>query len=112
MYKRLLLLVCAAILSLVGTAYASPAELPPGSTVLTFDDVQMELWSAPVPAGYGGLTWDNFYVADSNYPPIINSGYRKGAVTFPNVAYNGSANPATISRAAPFDFIEGYFTSA
>lgn len=82
------------------------------STVLDFDDVATSLGSVVMPTGYGGLSWENFYVADGDYPPFYNTGYRAGAVTPPKTAFNGSANPATIRSSTSFDFVEAYFTSA
>jgi hypothetical protein len=99
------LLACAGLLSFSGTASAS-------STVLTFDDVATSPWTAVMPAGYGGLSWENFYVVDGNYPPIYNSGYRLGVVSPPKTAYNGNADPATIRSSTSFNFMEAYFAVA
>lgn len=104
MNKALVLVFCAGVLSIaVATAAAS---------VLRFDDVTTSIGYAAMPSGYGGFTWGNFYVADANYPPFYNTGFRTGAVTPPGTAFNGSANPATIRRATSFDFTKAYFTSA
>lgn len=99
------LLACAGLLSFSGTASVS-------STVLTFDDVATSPWTAVMPAGYGGLSWENFYVVDGNYPPIYNSGYRLGVVSPPKTAYNGNADPATIRSSTSFNFMEAYFAVA
>jgi subtilase family serine protease len=57
----------------------------------------------PVPAGYAGLNWTNFYV-DSGDPNVV--------VSSPNVASdNDSLQPAMISRSSPFDLISAYITA-
>jgi hypothetical protein len=109
MNKWLILLVCAGVLCLSGTASAAPVTL-------YFDDIATApvypLNTAHIPNGYGGLNWDNFYVANGDYPPWYGYGYKKGMVSPPNTAFNGSANPATIYSATPFDFIDAWFATA
>ena len=77
MRKVLMVLVCTGALGVAGTAAPS--------SVLVFDDVATSLGSAPMPAGYGGFSWENFYVADANYPSFFNTGFRTGAVTPPRI---------------------------
>lgn len=104
----------ASTLVLSGVGCSSPATEPAGtSTVeLGFDDVVTTLWTAVMPAGYGGLSWENFYVVDSRYPPYFNTGYRIGTVSPPYAAYNGSMEPATIQSPSSMDLVQAYFTSA
>jgi hypothetical protein len=57
----------------------------------------------PVPNGYQGLNWTNFYVSSGNPP---------GTVSSPNVAGDdNSLQPATISRSSPFNLISAYVTA-
>ena len=102
-------LVCAGMMRPSGIASASPV-------VLDFDDVATSptypAYSAPMPTGYGGLTWENFYVVNGYYPPLYGTGYKYGMVTPPNTAYNGYATPATISTTTRFDFVEASFAVA
>lgn len=51
-------------------------------------------------------------MADGAYPPFYNTGFRTGAVSPINTAFNGNANPATILSPASIDAVEAYFTSA
>ncbi len=84
--------------------------------VITFDDVpgvDPIIGYDVVPDGYGGLNWDNFYVAhktyhETNYP---GSGYVNGIVSGEWVAFNGYAKPALVSG-TQFDFNGAYFTAA
>ena len=57
-----------------------------------------------MPTGYGGLTWENFYVVNGYYPPLYGTGYKYGMVTPPNTAYNGYANPGDHQYYDPLRF--------
>jgi hypothetical protein len=79
------------------------------AAVITFEGLST---ASPVPNGYGGLNWNNFYVVNGlTHTP---NGYRNGVVSPSFVAYNAGANPASISAtsAAGFDLYSGYFTAA
>ncbi|HUD48046.1 MAG TPA: choice-of-anchor tandem repeat GloVer-containing protein, partial [Candidatus Baltobacteraceae bacterium] len=65
----------------------------------------------PVPNGYFGLTWSNFYYlngVDYGEP----SGFTAGVVSTNNIAYNNGGTPAAVSASAPFNFVSGYLTAA
>lgn len=82
------------------------------ATVLTFDDVpgaNPATWDNPIPAGYGGLNWDQFDVLHESYHP--NSGYDYGVVSGEWVAYNVYDNMAVVSDGL-FDFNGAWLTSA
>ncbi len=82
---------------------------PASATVVTFDDlVGVE---APVPNGYGGLNWDNFYYLDGVNYPSNPSGYQNGVVSPKNVAYNAWGNPAAFTQ-DPFNFDGVWLTAA
>ncbi len=89
------------VMSLLGFAGASSA------TVLTFDDIGEGF----IMSGYGGLNWDNMWTLNSETYGLPNSGYVKGTVSGPNVAYNAYAEQALVSDSL-FDFNGAYFTAA
>ncbi len=67
--------------------------------------------------GYAGLYWTNFFVLNGLDFTGNPSGYQAGAVTAPNVIFNGdingnSASPAGIIGIAPFDLFSVYATAA
>ena len=73
------------------------------ATVLDFEGVGVS--GAPIPNGYGGLDWDNFALANRTDP-----GWDHGTVSGDFMAYNRSANPATVTGDC-FNFIGAYLTS-
>ena len=79
------------------------------SNVITFDSLGSGSF---ISNGYAGLNWSNF--ATLNGVTDNNSGYQNGVVSRNNVAFNSSANPATISAtsAAGFSLSDGFFTAA
>lgn len=76
----------------------------------TFDDLPYPGTGIPVPVGYRGVTWNNFYYVDSTQLP--SSGYVPGAVSPLNCAYNSFGNPASITSAKPFNFLSAWVTAA
>jgi hypothetical protein len=80
----------------------------------TFDDLPDTASGLPVPSGYRGFNWNNFYYIDGaefyDYP----NGYAAGAVSTNNVAYNGGATPANVTSAtgSHFNFISAELTAA
>jgi uncharacterized repeat protein (TIGR03803 family) len=75
---------------------------------LTFDDLPYRFLQ--VPAGYGNLTWSNFYYL--NGVVTRPSGYVAGMVSLPKVVYNNGGAPAAISAASPFALFSAYLTAA
>lgn len=75
-------------------------------TPLTFDDVSPALYVL-IPNGYAGLRWDNFFIENGADSP----GFAVGAVSAPNVAFNGLGDPASISSLTPFTLQSAYFTA-
>jgi hypothetical protein len=91
------LAIAAAVLACAASAHA---------TTLTFDSLGD---GSPIPNGYGGFNWSNFYTLNgANNAP---SGYANGVVSSPNVAYNAYGNPASFSGAG-FELVSGDFTAA
>lgn len=89
------------------------------ATTITFDDLNPaslpggDSFGAPIPNGYYGFQWNNFWVTDtvqdqSLYGP---SGYVNGTVSARNVAYNAYANPAFFSDGS-FTLNSAYLTAA
>jgi hypothetical protein len=79
---------------------------------LTFDDFNAgSTDNNPLPNGYQGLDWNNFYVLnpDNIYQ---GSGYGNNRISYPNVAFNGYGQPANFSANSPFTLFGGYFGSA
>ena len=73
---------------------------------LTFDTLAV----AAVPAGYGGLNWNNFTILDGVHYPHNPSGYGAGVVSTNNVAW--STGGASITNANPFNLFSAYLTAA
>jgi hypothetical protein len=73
---------------------------------LTFDT----LTAGAVPAGYGGLNWNNFTVLDGVHYTHNPSGYGAGVVSTNNVAWSTGA--ASITNASPFNLFSAYVTAA
>jgi hypothetical protein len=79
------------------------------ASVLYFDDIINTVGEAPIPNGYGGFNWNNFWVIHRSYWP--GSGYDLGCVSPDYVAFNGYGDPALLADGL-FDFNGAYFTSA
>lgn len=86
--------------------------------MINFDDLpcKTEASNTPIPNGYAGLNWKNFYCYNAELAFGGNSGYKAGAVSPTNVAYNGYASSAEFTITAPgaakFDFNSVYLTGA
>jgi len=95
---------CAAVALVMGAANVANAQ------TVTFDDLS----DGPIPNGYGGVDWDNFYTVDGQCCGLGGTGYDTGRVSAPNVAYNAFADPASISAASAsgFTLTSAYFTAA
>jgi hypothetical protein len=101
--KKLFVILCGMFLvsGLVGIA---------GATVLTFDDLAATSSYAPIPDGYGGFNWNNFYyINQSTYP---GSGYENGTVSGEYTAFNWYARLASSVNDDTFDFNGAFLTSA
>ena len=103
---------CAFMVALLLALASGVARATP--TVLDFDTLGSD---QPIPSGYGGFDWNNFYTINGSVPNGGKSGYHLGTVSSPNVAYNAYGNPASISwlpsgPITAFNFIGAYFTSA
>ena len=79
---------------------------------ITFDDLPAvgPQSSEPVPQGYNGFQWSNFYVVDPLDDPISNGG-QNGVESPPNVAFNAGGLPANFSSNGAFDFDSAYMTA-
>jgi hypothetical protein len=101
----------AVAISYVALALATDAQ----ATTLTFDDLPTpSAGTLAVPAGYGGLNWQNFgYLDPVDRYGTRDTGYLHGMISSPNVAYNRNDDvaPATISG-SQFTFDSAYFTGA
>jgi hypothetical protein len=101
--KKLLVASAIGLMAVVQVSVAQPQ-------LITFDGLPGD--GSTIPNGYGGFNWDNFYdVNGAAYAPL--SGYANGAVSPPNVAYNGYGNPASwMSSLTPFTLNSAYITAA
>lgn len=104
--NRHVFLLSISILSMLACSVAQ-------ATSLTFDDLPPYTGDgSAITKGYGGLNWNNLhYIAPEQRYGTGNSGYYYGIISPINVAFNGGANPATVSG-APFTFNSAYFTGA
>ena len=75
---------------------------------LTFDTLTL----GTVPAGYGGLNWNNFAVLNGVIYGENPSGYHAGMVSISNVVYNIGGSAASITSANPFNLYSAYLTAA
>lgn len=100
--KLSLLKSLVASLLVFGGLSAAKAQL------LTFDSLPGN--QTPVPAGYGGLNWNNFDYLDSS--TMIASGYVNGTVSPSRVAYNAFGTQASVTSASTFDLTSLYLTAA
>ncbi len=107
LFKKLPFVAVGAAFTVLATTGSAQAitlkfdDLPRGNTLEN---------ESPIPNGYGGLDWDNFYYFNpSTYN--IPSGYQNSKVSSPNVAYNGYGAPAFIRSSKPFTFNSVYLTS-
>jgi hypothetical protein len=97
-------LICLASAMVVGLSTAATAS------TLNFENAAPDF--DPIPDGYGGLHWSNFFASfdDGGYFPA--SGYYNGRVSDDFTAYNGFSDPAAVSSDVPFNLDSGYFTAA
>ena len=86
-----------------------PSLVP--TDLIHFDDLPETTAGLPVPAGYHGLSWSNFYELNGIAYPVP-SGYSNGVVSVSNVAFNASGAPASILSPNPFTLISTYLTAA
>lgn len=107
----LLSVTCLAILAL--------SSLPASAqTLITFDDILVPTNNTliSITNGYQRFDWSNFFALSvSNQTRLygITNGDNYGMVSAPNVAFNGSGNPAEMdSPGTNFDFFSAYLTGA
>jgi hypothetical protein len=86
------------------------------AALLTFDDLSPGAWPAPgysvIPNGYGGLSWNNFFVLDG-FDLDTTYGYHAGVVSPSNVAFNIGGTTASIAESGGLFKVEsGYLTAA
>src|SRR6266568_3514952 len=99
------LLVTQTVLTLGGLAFANTNSL------VTFDDLTPTASGLAVPANYASLNWSNFFYLDGVNYAGNPSGFQAGVISSNNVAYNASANPASIVGGL-FDLNSAYLTAA
>jgi len=83
---------------------------------ITFDDLPTNAFcyggGQNVPDGYGGLNWNNFDYIDATVPSCSVEGYGTAMASSPNVGYDGSGDPASITSATPFTLVSAEFAAA
>jgi hypothetical protein len=83
------------------------------AVTLAFEDIPLASGAdVSMPSGYGGLTWNNAYVLDTNGFAYNPSGYEPGAVSGTQVGFNGFGNSMSFSIGSPFTFNSLYMTAA
>ena len=87
------------------------ANVANATTTLTFDDLVANADNTVVPAGYGGLQWNNFTLLNGTLFPL-SSGFRTGVVSASNVVYNPFGTPAFITNRTSFNLTSAYLTAA
>ena len=89
----------------------TPVAPSPGG--IGFDDLPSSTTGGfPIPLGYGGLNWSNFFVVNGiGFAQSYPSGYGAGAVSVSNVVYNDYGNAASITSGSAFNFISAYLTA-
>jgi hypothetical protein len=82
--------------------------------VITFDDLPAVgcVPSGTIPNGYAGLDWNNFGYSNATISPCSLEGYGTALTSSPNVAFNDSGNPASISSVTPFTLVSADFAAA
>ena len=85
--------------------------VPAQSDLIHFDDLEQTTSGLPVPDGYHGLTWSNFYELNGIAYPYP-SGYSNGVVSASNVAFTASGYPASILSPSPFTLVSAWLTAA
>jgi len=84
-------------------AQVRPYTLQVGLPAVNFDEFYDTDWNE-MPAGYGGVSWDNFYFIDA-LAFSGSTGYLTAMASAPNVLFNGNAARARIQSPAHFDLI-------
>jgi hypothetical protein len=80
------------------------------AVTITFDEILDPGSGTPIPNGYHGLDWDNFWAL--NTPALGGpNGFQAGTVSSPNVAFNAFGAPAVVSDGT-FDLNSAYLTAA
>jgi hypothetical protein len=79
------------------------------AVTINFDDLTSD---QPIPNGYNGFNWTNFYVYDAVNDPdnLSPSGYDVAWISPNNVAFNGFGNPALLSNTL-FNLNSAYLTA-
>jgi len=99
----------------VGGLVLSAEKAISQTEILTFDDLPYPgtgysySGGLPVPEGYGGLQWDDFWYLDGVNTP--SSGFQTGVVSPTNVGFNGYDGAPSVSGAV-FNLNSAYLTGA
>jgi len=83
------------------------------ANTITFDDLSVPAAFdsyVVISSGYQGFDWSNFGAFYG--PGTPDSGLNAGVVSSPNVAFDFTGGPASLSSDTPFTFTSGYFTAA
>jgi hypothetical protein len=80
---------------------------------ITFDNLPNSTGGTPVPNGYSGLQWDNFYVVNGENNQYNPSGYQAGVVSRNNDVFNGFGETAeAYVNSGSFTPVYAYMTAA
>jgi hypothetical protein len=91
---------------------AVTVSVPARAQLITFDDLTPSGFGSLIPNGYQGYNWSNWYALNSSSNFYNPSGYQNGSVSPENVAFNGFADPASVSSGSTFTASSVYVTAA
>ena len=101
--------ICKRLLAPCLIATLCGVMFPASAITITFDDLPDD--KVPVPSGYAGLEWDNFYYLDGA-PYASIGGYADAFISPSRIGYNGFGFPATFSSISLFTLNSAYLTAA
>jgi hypothetical protein len=78
-----------------------------GTQTIGFDEFTANAYNQ-IASGYAGLNWTNFNTINGN---VAGGIYQIAMQSAPNVAFNQSTTPATISSPSPFELVSLYMTA-
>lgn len=119
MNLRLRTLLIVSLVALFSAAASASASFVTGNAnpmpavvwnTITFDDLPSTL--TPVPNGYAGFNWNNFYYMDAVNYYGNPSGYYNGIVSPNNVAFNAFGDPASVVWTGQLFAVSDFYTTA
>jgi hypothetical protein len=94
--------------SFTGLSLADPAL----ARMITFDNLPDTSPHNRIPNLYDGFDWSPHFLYLNGADYLYPSGYRRGVVSAPNVAFNGGGRSVSFSSSMPFELDSFYLTAA